>query len=283
MALPRIVAILAFSTLASLAVAYADEAQDRSQVLKEITDTADRICGSISQSGQSTGMKVTGDVKAELGRLAKVLADLGMTGTGEITSQSYEGVLQNDLASTLRDIMQCKLKVLNSLRQMIFRMHDFEDVGTWSVSVKVGGLLAAGPLDFGKNILSYVLGLPECRFYNLSTTQRRMIDLRLTIPTKDLKDPLGPSITLTTETLDFGFKRTPTPGIISLPIVLEPSSSLEGRVDFLVPEDIGDRIRQDSLKWLKYWEAAIDVTEHRSGKTIRMRAGESYDAATQNH
>jgi hypothetical protein len=38
-------------------------------VLAEITDTADRICGFVEQSGSSTSVEVKGDVKAELNGL----------------------------------------------------------------------------------------------------------------------------------------------------------------------------------------------------------------------
>jgi hypothetical protein len=95
-------------------------AEDQLKALKEITDTADRICGAVSQSGQSTAIEISGDVKAELSRLAKILADLGIAGTGKITTQNYEGVLQQELSGTLRDIRQCKLTIFSSLKQVFF-------------------------------------------------------------------------------------------------------------------------------------------------------------------
>jgi hypothetical protein len=94
-------------------------AQAQSQALKDIADTADRICGYVALSGQSTGVELTGDVKAELSKLAKVLADLGLSGTGRITNQSYEGILQQELSTTLRELRQCKLTVLTSLQRVL--------------------------------------------------------------------------------------------------------------------------------------------------------------------
>ena len=56
--------------------------------LKAITDTADRICGTVAAAGESQSVKVTGDVKAELGGLAKRLAELGISGTGDLATDS---------------------------------------------------------------------------------------------------------------------------------------------------------------------------------------------------
>jgi hypothetical protein len=89
------------------------------QALKAITDTADRICGTVSPSGQSNSFKVTGDVKAELSGLVKKLADLGIIGSGEVSSTAYEGVLQQELSSTLKDVRDCKLKTLQILKERL--------------------------------------------------------------------------------------------------------------------------------------------------------------------
>jgi hypothetical protein len=62
---------------------------------------------------------MTGDVRAQLSGLAKRLADLGISGTGDITSESYEGILQGELATALKDMRECKLAVFNSLKQVL--------------------------------------------------------------------------------------------------------------------------------------------------------------------
>ncbi len=92
---------------------------DTPGVLDEITTTADKICGNVSQSGRSNSEQVTGDVKAELSGLAKKLADLGIAGTGSLTTTEYQGVLQQELSSNLRDIRECKLKVLSMLQSKV--------------------------------------------------------------------------------------------------------------------------------------------------------------------
>src|ERR1700736_2702884 len=69
-------------------------AQDSQRALNAITDTAEKLCGNVVASGQYNYMTVKGDVKAELSGLVKRLADLGISGTGDVTSSSYEGILQ---------------------------------------------------------------------------------------------------------------------------------------------------------------------------------------------
>jgi hypothetical protein len=96
-------------------------AQDQvSQALRVITDAADHICGNIAMSGQSTDVKITGDVKAQLSCLAKKLADLGIAGAGEVTTGSFEGLLRDQLASSLKEQRDCKVAIFSSLRDVLF-------------------------------------------------------------------------------------------------------------------------------------------------------------------
>jgi hypothetical protein len=94
-------------------------AADTGAALSAIADTADRICGIVATQGEASGSKIGGDVHAELSGLAKRLATLGVAATGDITSSKYQGVLQQDLPSTLKDTRECKLQVLDKLRATI--------------------------------------------------------------------------------------------------------------------------------------------------------------------
>ena len=69
----------------------ANERADPAEVLKEITDTADRLCGDVAQSGDKSIGEVKGEVKAELSGLARKLANLGVSGTGTIVEKSIRG------------------------------------------------------------------------------------------------------------------------------------------------------------------------------------------------
>jgi hypothetical protein len=79
------VAAFGVSVLVHGVVSKPTHAADTATVLVEITDTADRLCGYVGQSGHTSSAQITGDVKAELNGLAKRLADLGITGTGGLT------------------------------------------------------------------------------------------------------------------------------------------------------------------------------------------------------
>jgi hypothetical protein len=92
---------------------------DTGQILKEISDAAERLCADVSQSGSANTTQMTGDVKAELNGLAKRLANLGISGTGSITSTEYQGVLQGQLAATLKDVRDCKLRVFDVLQRKL--------------------------------------------------------------------------------------------------------------------------------------------------------------------
>jgi hypothetical protein len=94
-------------------------AASTADILGAIGEAADRICVPVAQSGHTTQTTAHGDVKAGLSWLAKKLADVGITGTAEIASTEYEGVLQDQLAAALGDIRQCKLKVFDSLQKKL--------------------------------------------------------------------------------------------------------------------------------------------------------------------
>src|SRR5580658_7637205 len=67
------------------------------QVLDLITQTADSICNVISTRGEAGSSEVKGQVTAQLSGLAAKLAGVGVSGTGRITSEQYQGVLRTDL------------------------------------------------------------------------------------------------------------------------------------------------------------------------------------------
>jgi hypothetical protein len=95
---------------------YAQTSSDKfAEAIQTIIGTAERLCGSIAQSGSSTSVEVKGDVKVELNTLLKRLADLGIAGAGSVTMESYEGVLQNELAAALKDEHTCKMSIFKAL------------------------------------------------------------------------------------------------------------------------------------------------------------------------
>jgi choline dehydrogenase-like flavoprotein len=89
---------------------------DTAAALTALADTADRICGIVSTQGEAGSSKVQGDIHAELNGLARRLATLGGSGSVDISSSKYQGLLQQDLPTALKDLRECKLKVFQQLQ-----------------------------------------------------------------------------------------------------------------------------------------------------------------------
>jgi hypothetical protein len=143
----RVMASLLLVPLAAILISIVNSssvhAQNGAQVLSEISDFADRICGSVSKSGDATSVRVRGEVKAELEGLAKRLANLGISGSGEVTSNKYEGVVQEQLPMALNDVRQCKLSIFEALKPLIIseapRRPSLPRVQGWLVTFDAGG------------------------------------------------------------------------------------------------------------------------------------------------
>jgi hypothetical protein len=96
----------------------ADDVLDRQmKALAAITSAANEICSTVAMEGSSQNTQLSGDVKAKLDGLISKLADLGVEGSGQFTSTQYKGVLQQDLASTLKSNEDCKQNVLKMLQE----------------------------------------------------------------------------------------------------------------------------------------------------------------------
>lgn len=101
--------------------AYSQSLDAQTNALGLITKTADGICNIVNQAGSSQSLKVKGDVKAQLTGLIRQLADLGISGAADFTADQYEGVIQADLAATIRSNAECKLKVFDKLVEKMIK------------------------------------------------------------------------------------------------------------------------------------------------------------------
>jgi hypothetical protein len=84
-----------------------------------ITATADRICNVVSTRGEAQSSEARGDIKAQLTGLASKLENVGLSGSGNINTEAYEGVLRQDLATTLNNNAACKFKVFDTLQDKL--------------------------------------------------------------------------------------------------------------------------------------------------------------------
>jgi hypothetical protein len=89
--------------------------ESQQRVVDTITNAADRICNFIKIDSTTESVKETDEVKTEVRGLIKQLADLGINVQGQPGTESYAGVLQADLAKTLKNSADCKLQALDRL------------------------------------------------------------------------------------------------------------------------------------------------------------------------
>lgn len=94
----------------------ADSMENKKEALAIIADTADQICNkNIKQSSQSNEMSLSGEANAEIAGLVKKLVDLGIVGAGSYSSKKTQGILQYELAGSIKSQSNCKQGVFYAL------------------------------------------------------------------------------------------------------------------------------------------------------------------------
>ncbi len=89
------------------------------EALKEIADTAERICGTAAGKATPQNTQLGGEAKAQLGDLLEKLTDVGVSGAGKYATSSYSGVLQTDIASNISNSQDCKRQIFEILQQKL--------------------------------------------------------------------------------------------------------------------------------------------------------------------
>lgn len=113
--------ILLFPSLlcgASLSQA-TDDLDKTERTLKIISEFANSICNNIPLNGGSSSFELSGSAKAELSKLLKKVTDLGFQGGAKYQSAEYEGLLQKDLITALKDSANCKQNVSKDLNEKL--------------------------------------------------------------------------------------------------------------------------------------------------------------------
>lgn len=99
--------------------AFADGEVNRIEALKQISNFADRICNeNLSQNSKRDEISIEGSARAEIGRLVKILVDLGIEGAGSYKGMESHGVVQHDLATAIRAQAGCKQGVFYKLLEV---------------------------------------------------------------------------------------------------------------------------------------------------------------------
>lgn len=105
--------ILASSLTCSLAYANSNSS------LVEIADFADRICSNIQLEGSGSTVELNGQAKAELKGLLRKFGNADIGGSGKYEETAWSGVLQKDIAKILQKNVDCKLKIVELLKDRI--------------------------------------------------------------------------------------------------------------------------------------------------------------------
>ncbi len=138
-------------------------AHSQQRVEDAIINAADRICNVIKIASTTESVKGTDEIKTELRGLIKQLTDLGINVQGQYSTESYAGVLQADLPSTLKDSVDCKLQVLDKL---VDRMLRDEPQEAGNLVIVKCDRLASHPSDKTRPV-----GIPGVDFAHIDSAQ----------------------------------------------------------------------------------------------------------------
>lgn len=185
MALFLVTVIMAFNGYA------ADDDPLQERAIQLILETADRICVTIETEGSSHVTEFSGEANAELSKVLKSLADLGIKGAAKYQESDYQGVLREDLIDAINAQNDCKLAVFERLeaklilprtqddsddkdenemaRQAVLDPYNHE----WKCEISLddfeGKNLAIGELQFGKVIKDPKMAYARVKFSSKRT------------------------------------------------------------------------------------------------------------------
>jgi hypothetical protein len=108
---PRIIVIAGVLLVSwvGFSCALADDFANQTDALEVIKKAASDICYTVSQEGSRSNIQLSGEARAELNTAISKVIDLGIKGASQYESEQYKGVLQHELAATLKSSIDCKL------------------------------------------------------------------------------------------------------------------------------------------------------------------------------
>ncbi len=124
--------------------------QDLAQTLKLITETAASICYTIEQRGEKSETKISGEAEAKLNGLIAKVGDLGIKGAADLKREAHEGVLQDQLADAIKNNVDCRRGVFDTLQGKLLgprgeNQHDTPAKNLESSTTKVTAFFLRSP------------------------------------------------------------------------------------------------------------------------------------------
>lgn len=104
-----------FVWVTGVATATAQDLEKQRAALKEIRETAADVCYTVQQEGQQSDRELSGQVKTKLNGVISKVIDLNADVSGKLGDVQYRGVLQEQLAATLKQSADCKKDVFDRL------------------------------------------------------------------------------------------------------------------------------------------------------------------------
>jgi hypothetical protein len=95
----------------------AEDLTNQSAALQVITKAADDICYTIPQEGSRSETRLSGEARSDLNTAISKLVGLGFKGAAVYENEEHNGVLQSELAATLRTSIDCKKNVFDTLER----------------------------------------------------------------------------------------------------------------------------------------------------------------------
>lgn len=121
-----------------------DNLNAQKEALQLISDFANQLCDEIPMQGDSTSYDLSLGGKIELNNFLKKLANIGVEAAGKYQKNEFQGILQKDLATAMKDRSLCKIEVLKTLKNDLLPniKSSFSDVsgkwiGTWR-TIQIG-------------------------------------------------------------------------------------------------------------------------------------------------
>src|SRR5262249_19636424 len=100
--------------------ALGDDLDRQKAALQAIQEFSITICNKVSESGSMEKIEADGDISAGLNGIFKKLGELGLKGSGKFSVTEWNGIVQEQLSTAIKDNAACKERIFQSLRQMVF-------------------------------------------------------------------------------------------------------------------------------------------------------------------
>jgi hypothetical protein len=99
----------------------AHAADARQEALEQITKTTIAICDVVRAEGSTNSLRAQGQIDGEVKGLLRRLVELGVSVSGGAEQTTYQGVRQEDLAGSLKNVLDCRQHISDKMIEVLLR------------------------------------------------------------------------------------------------------------------------------------------------------------------